>query len=310
MIQSNPHQLIEALLTRRQLLDTGVSGREITHLLKTQQLTKVRPGVYIPADLWKEALPSHKHIAEAQAAYLALNYTVFSHQTAALLWELPVLHIPRNVHTYCTTEGRGTAYRVTKHPRLTEFVVPQTTKFGLPATSLEQTVLDCAKSLPLAAGVGIADGALHRDCDVELLRASLLAATGWGASRARDVAKLMSAKSDSLGESLVRVLIAEHDLPMPQQQYRVFIGGKEYFLDFAYPDLKLVIEFDGLLKYTDFGPAEQSIIRERQREKALTNEGWIVVRLDWDMVTKSPNYAANLIRQGYERAMARAESGF
>ncbi len=43
----------------------------------------------------------------------------------------------------------------------------------------------------------------------------------------------------------------------------------------------MALEFDGKVKYFDYKPTEQVLLEERQRENALTEEGWRFVRVVW-----------------------------
>jgi hypothetical protein len=45
--------------------------------------------------------------------------------------------------------------------------------------------------------------------------------------------------------------------------------------------LKIGLEFDGDVKYFAFGPTAEALVRERKRERALIEEGWILLRVEW-----------------------------
>lgn len=85
------------------------------------------------------------------------------------------------------------------------------------------------------------------------------------------------------------------------QQYEISVAGRIYRLNFALPELGIIIEFDGALKYTDYGPADQVILRERQREKDLQNAGWYVIRVGWGDVYPRPHRLLAMVRDAVER---------
>ena len=52
-------------------------------------------------------------------------------------------------------------------------------------------------------------------------------------------------------------------------------------MDFAWKVEKVALEFDGKTKYFDYRPTAEVIFEERRREKALTEDGWLFVRVEW-----------------------------
>lgn len=52
-------------------------------------------------------------------------------------------------------------------------------------------------------------------------------------------------------------------------------------MDFAWKDIKLALEFDGRTKYFDYAPTSEVLFQERRREKALMEEGWTFMRIEW-----------------------------
>ncbi|GAB3551323.1 hypothetical protein GCM10027404_20230 [Arthrobacter tumbae] len=52
-------------------------------------------------------------------------------------------------------------------------------------------------------------------------------------------------------------------------------------LDFAWEGIKLALEFDGRTKYFDYAPTEEVLFQERRRERALMEQGWTFIRIEW-----------------------------
>lgn len=156
------------------------------------------------------------------------------------------------------------------------------TSEGLRTTEPLRTVIDASRILPLRDPTVLADSALRtKILDKETLLEGLSGAQGWRKNRAHRLAHHISDNSESPGETLVRLLIDELALPRPLEQYEVVVHGVRYHFDFAWPELGLAIEFDGNIKYTDYGPTADALLRERKREVALQNAGWRIVRTDW-----------------------------
>ncbi|HWK92269.1 MAG TPA: hypothetical protein VNR17_08375 [Luteimicrobium sp.] len=118
-------------------------------------------------------------------------------------------------------------------------------------TSLERTLVDCARSLEPASAVVVADAALRKGADPRLVQHHLDAATGGrGVVRARTVVAFADGASESPGESLTRWFAADAGLPVPEHAIAVptWLGVKD--VDLGWPELKIGIEFDGAVKYS------------------------------------------------------------
>lgn len=57
--------------------------------------------------------------------------------------------------------------------------------------------------------------------------------------------------SESPGESVARLVVRASGLPAPVTQYRYEDReeGRRYYIDLAWPQLRIAIEFDGFMKY-------------------------------------------------------------
>lgn len=105
-----------------------------------------------------------------------------------------------------------------------------------------------------------------------------------GIDMARRVFALASDRSQSPGESLVRWCINRAGLPQPLQQVAIYDrhGNWLAVVDFLWPDLGLVIEFDGLVKTSgQFGDPVQVARNQLERQENLLHAGLRVVRLKW-----------------------------
>ena len=85
-----------------------------------------------------------------------------------------------------------------------------------------------------------------------------------------------------------RAVMIEHHLPMPDLQKKIVdrSGGFIGRVDFIWPGLRVIGEFDGAVKYTrglTGRSAEETVVDERRREQALERTtGMRVVRWVWD----------------------------
>jgi hypothetical protein len=142
--------------------------------------------------------------------------------------------------------------------------------------------------------------------DRHTLDAVIAAQRGWpGVPRARQVAKLIDGRAESPGESVSRVRCWEAGLPKPTLQYVVRCDGVQIGrCDFAWEELGTLGEFDGRVKYGRLLRADESIqdvvYREKQREDALRDLGWQVVRWTWGELYE-PGTVANRLRRAFRR---------
>jgi very-short-patch-repair endonuclease len=73
----------------------------------------------------------------------------------------------------------------------------------------------------------------------------------------------------------------------------VFLEGRLYYIDIAFPHVKLAIEIDGRLHEEDHDLFES----DRWRQNALVADGWRVLRFTWEMLRDHPDTVVAAIRQ-------------
>ncbi|MDQ4491067.1 hypothetical protein RBS60_12765 [Sinomonas sp. ASV486] len=170
---------------------------------------------------------------------------------------------------------------------------------GLPATSVTDTVVDCLRILDFEPAMIVCESALSRGVPRNELEGAVdQAARRRGIGRARSVLSSASALSESAAETRARLLLLALALSagQPVQQFKVVVGGRNYRLDYAWPDILVALEIDGRLKYFGGPPTAEVLLAEREREKALTNMGWVVVRITWSDLAHPARVEAMLAR--------------
>jgi hypothetical protein len=105
---------------------------------------------------------------------------------------------------------------------------------------------------------------------------------------------LFAARND--WEAQVLRLVAEAGLPQPVPNYRVVLGGQPRFLDVAWPDFLVDLEFDGF---------EPHMVRavfddDRVRQNALVAGGWTVFRVTSRMLEDDPGRVIAAIKTAIE----------
>jgi very-short-patch-repair endonuclease len=104
------------------------------------------------------------------------------------------------------------------------------------------------------------------------------------------------ARSESPGETLTRELLNRLQIEPPDLQVSVWSAEGQSRLDFAWRDKKVALEFDGRIKYFDFQPTDEAIFAEREREKALTDEGWTFIRVKWSQIFREYEFKMRILR--------------
>jgi G:T-mismatch repair DNA endonuclease (very short patch repair protein) len=96
-----------------------------------------------------------------------------------------------------------------------------------------------------------------------------------GSGRTRRAARLADGQAESPPETRLRLVMMRAGLPMPVAQFRVFDDdGLIGRVDFAYPDLKIAIEYDGAWH------GEPGLFsRDRTRLNRLRAAGWTVLHV-------------------------------
>lgn len=173
---------------------------------------------------------------------------------------------PRSV---CSWSRRRCDRARSRHERLAALTEPEcSVARGVPVTGLARTVVDLSRSEGRRGGVVLADAALRRGLEPAELAWVVQQSSTWpGATRAGAVACFADGRSESVHESVSRVVLAELGLPAPEPQVEVWLDGVLLGrVDFLWKDRRTVGEADGMAKYVDRGSCgRRSCGRRRSR---------------------------------------------
>lgn len=277
---------INALLrTTPELLDEGYTRHWIQEAQRKEGIRKLTRGVFISEKDFQELKPWEGYTVQVLTRYKVSPGTVFSHQSAAALLDLALLPMARRrVHIYCRPDSRGSHSGVVKHPRLSDETALAVAPCGARVTDVATSLIDCAQVLTRREACVAADSALSQQLiSREELQAAMASYEGRNYRKVQGVASSLTALSESPGETLVRLLLEEMGLAYIQQ-YRV--GA--YRADFYLPEYDAFLEFDGDIKYTDYGSYEGVLQAERRRERDFLNSGARIFRTSWEVVYRRP----------------------
>jgi hypothetical protein len=281
--------------------DSGTLGQEsfrLSRAAKSGALARVKQGVYLPSDIWAALKPDERHgLRLAIVERLSGPGLVFSHQSAAALLGLPVLgRWPDTAQVLCNCAAGGRSNTgITRHA-LGLAGVPLSAEQGLTVTAPARTVIDLATTMPLLPAVVAADAALRIDrrtgrslttpAEVRALLEAMMPFRGM--RRVQSALDASTTLSDSVGETVCRLILAELGFAVPALQVE-FRDGKGLigFVDFTWRHARVLLEFDGEVKYTDPRytkglSSSQIVVREKNRENRLRALRYLVVRVDWE----------------------------
>lgn len=263
-------------LARRQLLEAGLSERDVQYRLETGRLRPIHRGVYAVGPVAGE----HQR---AIAAVLACGDRChLGRLSAAAHWGMAAARLTRPVAVITPRDVRlkDPGIRVCRVARL--FTDEVTVKDRLPLTTPARTILDLAgwvsdAELERALAIALRERLLKLDELRHLLdrhprqpgRARLLALLALDAGPA-----FLRSKA----ERLFLELVLSGGLNRPETN--VVVCG--YEVDFFWRRERLVVEIDGR-KYHSHDPSFEN---DRDRGTALVAAGYRVMRVTWKQMTE------------------------
>lgn len=277
--------------------------------LRRGELVKICPGVFMEASEWNQLESSDQYFQECLA--VSHSHTLTGRSLMTLLG-LPVWPAPEEIDVAQTSDshcGKGLILPSGRRLRVHQWKGPlQSYQPDLTAVPFERALLTAATRMAFASAVVLFDGYLRmflKDVPergkpaaveaAERRKAELLGLLEssnlrLGRPTARAALTLASPLIESVGESRSRVIFHEGGLPAPVLQQTITLpDGTRFRPDFLWPELKIIGEFDGVVKYGKYarpGESPQDVaVRERRREKRLQQMGYTVVRWDWKDVS-------------------------
>lgn len=255
------------IVTRQQLLELGFTKRAIERRIERGRLHLVAHGVYAVG--WPRLTPQRRWMAAVLACGKG---ALLSHRSAAALWEIGTERrsvIDISVRRRCELKRPGLRVRGRPGLRADDIVV----RDGIPVANVVRTLIDVATELrPLALERSINEADKRDLIDPETLRTELDDYAG--EPGVRSLRKLLDKRtfrlSDSDLEILFRPIAMEAGLPPPLTKQMV--NGFE--VDFFFPDLRLVIETDGLRYHR----TALTQARDARRDRAHVLAGMIPLR--------------------------------
>lgn len=282
----------------------GWSDAALTRAVRSGRVLRLRH------DQFSEPEHGHDPRIVAAAAARACRRSVVSHRSAALFHDLPLLRpAPSRPDLTISPRATGDVAGALLH-RATLRADDVVDIGGVPVTSVPRTLIDLGRSLPMPAAVVTIDAAANRGLvDAVALEQIARGCRNWpGIRRAKRALAAADGRSESPLETVSRLVIAWLGLPMPDLQTRVHddLGMFMGRLDFYWPGPGVAGEADGQGKYD----SRTALLEEKRRQERMEALGLVVVRWDWNEVTRYPHLLRDRIKSAFERGHHRDQSGF
>jgi len=237
--------------------------------LRGPSFRKIFRGVYVHA-----SEPTHPLI-RVRAALLIHPPTAFaSHLSAARVYGVPVPPLPDEHVSVFTAKDRRRRSGIRNHVALPG--TPVTVVKGLRVSAAGQMFVELAGVVGLVDLVVVGDDLVHRTKNTpEPLRRFCAACPDADAAAAARAAFWVRCGVDSPMESRLRMLIVLAGLPEPEVNHKIYgeDGRLRYRFDLSYPDLKLVVEYDGRQHRADLDQWDA----DTERKDWFDHNGWMHV---------------------------------
>lgn len=287
-IESRVRARMEAgggIITTAEADALGVSVTNLRGLARRGVVRRLVRGAYADQSLLEGLEVGDRHLLLVRAIQRTRpGALAASHQSAALVHGLPVLATDLDrahvVHRRDTRETwRHDTHTVHRSPG--DSVVME--KAGLHVVIPALAVLGTAVVAGPHSGIMAADAALRAGLTTKCELTTWLERMRHtpGLAGARLAVQRAAASAESPGESLGRLLLEDLGYRVIAQYRIVDEGGVVVArVDFYLPDLGVVVEFDGSVKYAGADGAA-ALAAEKKREDRIRRLGYGVARLVW-----------------------------
>lgn len=307
------------LIWARELTKAGQSLRGLSRDHASGKIVRIRHGIYLPRPLWMSLAPQQQYELRLHIVAAAFSTEpVFADLSAAVLWGIPVIGVPNKVHILAGRNGGGRSKNGVARHCVIPGSVPITRLGRWLVTDKVATGIRLATTLSFPQAVAAVDRLLNcRPLDGEdawawpvvPTKADLMAyADTLGSAakmlRARAIIEFADGRSGSVGESVSRANMYLEGFPVPELQYKVVdADGLIGYSDFYWPTIRLLGEFDGVVKYTrncylKGKTAGEIVTAEKFREDRMRATGLGMTRWLWDVGLDRNRLRIHLERAG------------
>lgn len=269
------------ILLRRDAIASGIEDDWLHRMVRTDELIRMRQGAYVDPAVWVPATPAGRHVLVGRAVMQQYDDRVaLSHASAHLRRGGPDWGLDLSTVHVTNLFGRGDRRKAgITHHRGWVGVHDLTRTEDHWITAPGRTAVETASLLPLAPAVGVLDWTLHHELTTreELDRYASEVMREWSDSPVLKLAvPLSDGRAESVAETRLRLLFRTHGFDV-EPQFEVFhpsgtLAGR---VDMLLRELRLLVEFDGAIKYGRLlhpGQTIKDVIREERAREVLLEE--------------------------------------
>lgn len=285
------------LITRRQLLAVGLSGRQVDGCIRGDRLVALHRGVFLVS-----GAPLNDAVLLRAATLITGG--VASHRSAAHL--LGLIDSPPSRPEIILGPTGNTRVPFIIH-RSADLLSRDTTSVnGVPTTNSTRTLLDVGSVVHVDVLETALERALRsRSTNLDRLLRRFFEIARRGRPGPAALRPLLVARDPTLApaesdlETLLSKILRNGGLPAPVRQFEVEVAGQRFRLDAAYPELMIFMEGDGFGVHSP----RSSFERDRSRQNLLVVAGWLPLRFTWRRLCREPAgvvrevHAARILRQ-------------
>jgi hypothetical protein len=294
----------DQLRMTHELLAAGLDEHEITRLVRSGVLHRVRHGAYTFTSHWADLdLVGRRRLLAHATLRCARSPAVLAGPTAADVFGVPVWDMGDHVHL--ARLDRLANRRKTRKVQHRSSLLAEdvTVRDGIPLTSGTRTGLDMIALTDIPHALVVVSGLMRAgETTRELLERRWLGMRqNPHTAETATVLELADGRFESPGEALTVYICWDQNLPRPIPQYEIRdrTGRVIARVDFAWPWLGVFLEFDGKVKYEGLRRPGESVsdmvLREKRREELICGiTGWRCIRIVWADLFRPERTAARI----------------
>ncbi len=277
------HRLAErqrGFITKVQLNELGVPSATVSRWTSDGLLVRIQHGIY----------RTRPGVLDFDDTLMLARLTMsdqhaISHRTALELWGLPGAR--RTKPTILGPHGsksssRFVSIRQTRSLNSVDLAMCD----GIRVTTPLRSLIDSCEALDEATIGAVLSEAVRAGhfeyTDIPLRIAELGSRGRRGLGKLRRVVLSRTETDRFLNsyEQLAHRVVASGGFPRPVPQFRLSIGGKTFFVDFAWPDYRVIMECDSMLAHS----SPEQLQADLARQNLILGSGWTVLRFTyWDI---------------------------
>lgn len=258
--------------------------RALNRRFKAGELISPFRNTFVEREIWNQLNGCERTCYAARTLSQLHSHWVFAGLTAADFHGLSHSWRLHNGNVYIADSKRSGFISRQRIERIYESSIRATVIDRVNVTDIESTVIACGLRFPFNHALSIIDAALRNGMSIKTLRERCEALSIADRERLNRLMRYASGKSENGGESWVRATLITMGFAPPELQVEFANPDhpdQRYRVDFLwrlYDGRLIVLEFDGMRKYSDsdmtHGRSVQQVVEHQiERDRALRQAG-------------------------------------